>query len=191
LLLQEHHLGKDGITNFAKGIEYWKGSSFWNPEIPMGRLQRTSAGTTILVDRMTALFVKENGIMLKGQVQYVTLQLPDNGSLTIINVYAARSSNDIAPMWKKISEAEFSSDHIILGGDFNHLEETNCRGISGERQMHRREAASWHHMTLQYSLTDTWSLNSFRKMSKKEYTFDNGRSGAKSAISRIDKFLVS
>lgn len=94
-------------------------------------------------------------------------------------------------MWKKISKAEFSSDHIILGGDFNHLEETNRMGISGERQMHRREATSWHHMTLQYSLTDAWSLNSFRKMSKKEYTFDNARSGAKLAISRINKFLVS
>lgn len=46
-------------------------------------------------------------------------------------------------------------------------------------------------MTLQYDLTDAWSLDSFRKMSKKEYTFDNGRSGAKSAISRIDKFFIS
>jgi hypothetical protein len=53
LLLQEHHLGKDDITNSAKGIEFWKGNSFWNPRIPMGRLQRTSAGTAILVDKMT------------------------------------------------------------------------------------------------------------------------------------------
>jgi hypothetical protein len=28
-------------------------------------------------------------------------------------------------------------------------------------------------------------------MSKKEYTFDNGRKGQGSAVSRIDKFLVS
>jgi len=28
-------------------------------------------------------------------------------------------------------------------------------------------------------------------MSKKEYTFDNGRFGVRSAVSRIDKFLVS
>ncbi len=57
--------------------------------------------------------------------------------------------------------------------------------------MHRREAASWHKMTLRYGVTDAWNLDSFRKMSKKDYTFDNGRSGASSAISRIDKFLVS
>jgi hypothetical protein len=70
-----------------------------------------------------------------------------------------------------------------LGGDFNHLEETTHRGTLGERQMHRREAASWHHMTLHYGVTDAWCLDNFRKMSKKEYMYDNGRSGANSAIS--------
>ncbi len=57
--------------------------------------------------------------------------------------------------------------------------------------MHKKEATSWHHMTLHYGLVDAWQLDNFRKMSKKEYTYDNGRSGARSAMSRIDKFLVS
>jgi hypothetical protein len=94
-------------------------------------------------------------------------------------------------MWKKINQVEFTSDHTILGGDFNHLEETTRRGTSCEKQMHRKEVASWHHMTLQYGLSDAWCLYSFCKMSKKAYTYDNGRSGASSAISWIDKFLVS
>jgi hypothetical protein len=34
-------------------------------------------------------------------------------------------------------------------------------------------------------------MDSFRKLSKKEYTYDNGRTGATSAVSRIDKFMVS
>jgi hypothetical protein len=46
-------------------------------------------------------------------------------------------------------------------------------------------------MTLQYGLTDAWCSDSFRKMSKKAFTFDNRRLGANSAISRIDKFMVS
>ncbi len=57
--------------------------------------------------------------------------------------------------------------------------------------MHRREVASWHHMTLQYNLTDAWCSDSFKKMSKKAFTFDNKKLGADSAISRIDKFMVS
>jgi exonuclease III len=38
---------------------------------------------------------------------------------------------------------------------------------------------------------DAWKLDNFRKMSAKEFTFNNGRFGAHSAISRMDKFLVS
>jgi hypothetical protein len=70
-------------------------------------------------------------------------------------------------------------------------EATFYKGIVGERQMHRKEAASWHHMTLQYGLTDTWCSDSFRKMSKKAYTFNNGRPGASFVMSIIDKFMVS
>jgi len=46
-------------------------------------------------------------------------------------------------------------------------------------------------MMLQYGLADAWKLNSFQKMSKKEYTFDNGRFRAHLIISRIDKFIIS
>lgn len=53
-----------------------------------------------------------------------------------------------------------------------------------------RETASWHDMTFQYGLTDAWKLDNFFKMSKKKYTFDNNRSGARSTISRINKFLI-
>jgi hypothetical protein len=55
-------------------------------------------------------------------------------------------------------------DHVILGRDFNHLEEVNNRGRAGERRMHRREVASWHHLTLEYGLVDVWSMDNFRKM---------------------------
>jgi hypothetical protein len=46
-------------------------------------------------------------------------------------------------------------------------------------------------MTFRIGLTDAWRLDSFRKLTKKEITFDNRRSGATSAISRIDKFMIS
>ncbi len=46
-------------------------------------------------------------------------------------------------------------------------------------------------MTLRYGLVDAWGLDRFRKMSKKSFTFDNGRSEHQAAVSRIDKFMVS
>jgi hypothetical protein len=93
-------------------------------------------------------------------------------------------------MWKWLNEANLVADHFILGGDFNHWEEIKHGGVAGKRRMHRREVATWHHLTLQYGLMDTWKLDSFRKMSVKEFTFNNGRSGVHLTISGIDKFLV-
>jgi len=145
----------------------------------------------ILVDRAIAPLVKEHGILMEGREQFITLQSPNNGLLTIVNIYTLHSFNDRTPFWQRINQAGFASDHIILGGDFNHLEETDRKGTSSERQMHRREAASWHHMTLHYGLVDTWHIDRFRKMSKKEYTYDNRRSGVALTVSQIDKFMIS
>jgi hypothetical protein len=76
------------------------------------------------------------------------LQTADSGTLTIVNVYVAKTSRNWALLWKTIRRAKLDSDNTIIGGDFNHQEETFCKGIAGERQMHKREAAYWHHMTL-------------------------------------------
>jgi hypothetical protein len=152
LFIQEHHLDKQDITSSTKGLEFWQGKAFWNLEIPMGKSQCTSAGTAILVDRMTTPLIKNDGILTEGRVQYVTLHLPDSSELSIINTHAPRTSRDRAPLWKKISEANLTSDHVIIGRDFNHLEEEEAKGKVGERRMHRREAASWHHLTLQHGL---------------------------------------
>jgi endonuclease/exonuclease/phosphatase family metal-dependent hydrolase len=150
-----------------------------------------SAGTSILVYRSLAPLISANGILLEGRAQFITLQILGTGTLTIINVYASCSSNERASMWKRLSEANLIVDHFSLGGDFNHWEETQRGGVAGKRRLHRKEAATWHHLTLQYGLMDTWLLDSFQKMSAKEFTFDNGRFGAHSAVSRIDKFLIS
>jgi hypothetical protein len=113
-----------------------------------------------------------------------------NKNLIIVKIYGICTSNQWALLWKRLSEANFDTFHVIIRY-FNHLEETNRRGKAGEHFTMRREAASWHHMTPQYGLADAWKLDNFRKMSKKEYTFDNGRFGARSAVSCIDKFIVS
>ncbi len=154
LLIQEHHKDEQGVTNSMKGMEFWHRGAFWNPGIPMGNSQRISAETAILVDRMTTPLVKEDGIITEGRTQYPTLHLPDSTELSIINTYAPRASRDRTTLCKKFGEANFRADHVIIGGDFNHMEEEEARGKSGERRMHRRKAASWHHVTLQYGLLD-------------------------------------
>jgi hypothetical protein len=81
-------------------MEFWQGGAFWNPGIPMGNSQRISAGTAILVDRMTTPLVKEDGIITEGRTQYLTLHLPNSTELSIINTYASRASRDSHSMEK-------------------------------------------------------------------------------------------
>ncbi len=85
----------------------------------MGTSQRTSAGIAIFLDRTTAPLVVDSGILVEGRVQFVKLQATDGVTLTVINVYAARTSRERDPLWKAISRAECNLDHTILGGDFN------------------------------------------------------------------------
>jgi endonuclease/exonuclease/phosphatase family metal-dependent hydrolase len=107
-----------------------------------------NAGTSILINKSLAPLISANDILLKGRAQFITLQIPGNGNLTIINVYVACSSNEIASMWKRLSEVNLVANHFILGGDFNHWEEFEHGGMAVKRQMHRKEAATWHHLTL-------------------------------------------
>ncbi len=60
------------------------------------------------------------------------LQTPEGGILTIVNIYASNSSNDRAPLWRKLSQADLASDIYIVGGDFNHAEGKNKGGALGE-----------------------------------------------------------
>jgi len=113
-------LGEIDFSNSTKGIQFWNGASFWNYGLPMGRSQRMNAGTSILVDKSFAPLISANDILLEGRAQYISLQILGIGTLTIINVYAACSSNERALMWKRLSEANLVVDHFILGGDFNH-----------------------------------------------------------------------
>jgi hypothetical protein len=92
-----------------------------------------SASTSILVDRSFAPLISANGILLERRAQFITLQILGIGTLTIINIYVVCSSNERASMWKRLSEANLAPDHFILGGNFNHWEETECGGVAGKR----------------------------------------------------------
>jgi endonuclease/exonuclease/phosphatase family metal-dependent hydrolase len=130
LFIQEHHLGLEGTRSIEKGLEYWKGGAFWNPGIPMGPTQRMSAGIAILVDKKTVPLVVDNEILMEGRAQFIKLQAASSGTFTIVNVYVAWTSRNRAFLWKAISRVELYSDNTIIGGDFNHQEETSRRGIA-------------------------------------------------------------
>jgi hypothetical protein len=61
ILLQEHHLRKVEAQDLAKGVEFWQGESYWNEGIPMGRSQRISVGTAILMDKTISPLITDQG----------------------------------------------------------------------------------------------------------------------------------
>jgi hypothetical protein len=114
----------------------------------MGHSQRLNVGTSILVDKSLTPQITSNDTLLEGRAQFITLEFPDNGNLSIVNIYATRTLNERVLMWKQLSEANFNIALVIIGGDFNHLEEMeemeemNRRRQVGERLMLKREATS-------------------------------------------------
>ncbi len=94
LFLQEHRLGEADYITSSKGVEFWKGASFWNHSIPMGCLQRLSMGTSILMDKSFMPQITPNNIIFKGRTQFITLKLLDNRNLTIVNIYVVCTSNE-------------------------------------------------------------------------------------------------
>ncbi len=67
ILIQEHHLGKEGIQDAAEGIEFWQGASFWNEGIPMGRSKKISADTAILVNKTIAPLITAHGTLTESR----------------------------------------------------------------------------------------------------------------------------
>ncbi len=157
----------------------------------MGRFQRTRAGTALLVDKIVAPFIIDHSILVVGCAQFITLQPPGEGAVTIINVYAPILSTDRAQLWQKVCQANLNADHFILGGDLNQQEPAEVSNLSGSKRLSKRESSAWHLMTLKLGLSDAWELDNFHKLSKKAFTFDNGQQGSSFVMSRIDKFLVS
>jgi exonuclease III len=78
--------------------------------------------------------------------------------------------------------------YIVIIDSHQEPKEANS---TNARQRTRRETSAWHAMTLRLGLSDAWVLDSFHKLSKKTFTYDNGQQGPSSVLTRIDKFLVS
>ncbi len=82
-------------------------------------------GTSILVDSNLVPQITSNGILLDRRIQFIILKLSYNENVTIANIYGARTYNERALMWKRLSKANFDTSHVMIGRDFNHLKETD------------------------------------------------------------------
>ncbi len=80
--------------------------------------------------------------------------------------------------------------HWVSTGDFNMSKDVDQTNSVGNKFMRQREVAIQLHMTISLGLQDAWLLDSFKTMSKKSFTYDNGWEGANATLTRLNKFYT-
>ncbi len=119
----------------------------WNPSIQLGSLQRWSVSTTILMAPKSTPLILKHVIIMQGLAQYVFFKILDQDMFSVINVYAAQTSNESVVLWKAIFDSELFASHYVLAGDFNMSKDVHCTESVGHKFMGRREVTIWHRMT--------------------------------------------
>jgi hypothetical protein len=120
----------------------------WNPAIQLGRSQRWSVSTAILIAPKSTSLILKHGIIMQGRAQYVIFKILDQETFSVINVYAAQTSNESVVLWKAIFFSELSASHYVLAGDFNMSKDVHRTDSVGHKFMGRREVTIWYHMTI-------------------------------------------
>ncbi|CAK9869616.1 unnamed protein product [Sphagnum jensenii] len=136
--------------------------------------KRLNAKTAILVDKSTAPLVKDHRTLSVGRAQYITLQAPEGGLLTIVNIYAPLSSNDRAPFWRKLSQVDLASGDVIVEGDFNHAEGKLQEDVKESLYLRQRE--SW---------TALFHLKTGQIMVSQEITKRGGRIESATSVRKL------
>ncbi|CAK9226139.1 unnamed protein product [Sphagnum troendelagicum] len=115
--------GGSGLPYFNQGDRILEWNLFLESRYSNGAITKDECKYLNSSDNSFVPQITSNGIVFEGRAQYITLKFLDNENFTIANIYGTRTSNEWALMWKWLSEANFDTSHVIIGGDFNHLEE--------------------------------------------------------------------
>lgn len=123
ILVQEHKLSLEEGKRHTKQIEFARGVSLWNEATYCAQKDSFKGGTGILLSEKIASLICEHGVIMKGRVQYVTLQWTSLLKIGIINVYAFNYTGSRSRLWTKIRHYPQPEAHWILGGDFNMIDQ--------------------------------------------------------------------
>ncbi len=190
LLSEEHHLDATKCRNSVANLEFKGGTTLWNLGIHMEATPRTTVGTTIPVDASLMTVIKEQCVLVEGQMQCFILQFTLKETLGILNIYATFTSQEHEHMWLNVAENIALVDHWLLAGNFNMREQDATLNAWTNRKMKCEEILNWQQLTIHLGVEDVWHLNSFSKNTEKIFTFDNGHRGAQVALSHIHCFYV-
>nr|PNR49067.1 hypothetical protein PHYPA_010963 [Physcomitrium patens] len=192
ILVQEHKLSLEEGKRHTKQIEFARGVSLWNEATYCADKDSFKGGTGILLPEKIASLICEHGVIMKGRVQYVTLQWTPFLIIGIINIYAFNCTGSRSRLWTKIRHYPLPEAHWILGGDFNMIDQLDDKQ-GGQDTIGRgqREQVAWGDLQVHLGLQDSFRADEFRKLSTKKFSWDNRRYAPGMICSRLDRFYLN
>ena len=177
ILLQETHSTKKTIEKWEKE---WTGKSFWN-----SGEKTKSSGVAILLRKNLDIEVLTIQKDDKGRILSLAFSF-EKQNFQILNIYAPTKNSEKLKFYKKLKNYITINNNLILGGDFNMVEDilldrqggnpnnTHMLGLDYLKQIKQRN-----------KLIDIWRKEN---PNKRLFTFHNHN---QSIHSRIDRFYIN
>ena len=182
IFLQECHILESEFNSWKQDWEL--GDIYFNP------LSSRSAGQAILIKGKRDIL--DHSVILEGRIHILKLRIA-GVVLTLINVYGPNKEKDRKCFLEKLQEVLTSynfGDYVILGGDFNILQDNNMDKYTKKSRLNQSNETTWSQNELKYiqnssNLIDIWRQ---QNPSKKRYTWSQPNPLVRC---RLDYFLIS
>ena len=182
ILLQECHILEDDFKNWEE--ERGEGKIFINP------FTARSAGQVILLkDKMSYV---EHKIFLEGRIHLLKVTI-NEFKITIVNVYGPNKEKERRPFLDKLQTIFTNFDYgdfLIIGGDFNIVQDPKKDKFSNKAQLCKAEddlksRTTFKQFKEKHNLIDIWRL---QNQNTKRYTWSQPNPSVKC---RLDFFLIT
>ena len=178
ICLQETHIQQQNINKVKKE---WGYTSYWNP----GPSQH-SGGTAILMGNTDLKIeaVKKDDV---GRVTVARLTVCED-SIQVVNIYGPNKPGDREEFFGSIKDYMYDTDHTILIGDFNMVEDIEMdRRIQSQDIVYTQGRKNLTLLKNSYKLRDEWRIQNKKK---RVYTWKSRASNGQ-VESRIDRIYIS
>ena len=174
ILLQETHSTKENQTKRQKE---WKGLSIWH-----SGTKPKSSGVAILFKENLNIAMLQLHSDAEGRIISLTF-LFENQTFNLVNVYAPTKNSKQRKSFKKLQKYIYKNNNIIVGGDFNMVEDLTLDRQGGTPN-------NTHLLGIEYvrkiketnNLIDIWRK---KNLNKKQFTYHNYDYSIHSRIDRI------
>ena len=178
IFLQETHIQAESIE---KVKQEWGKKSYWNSGLSSST---GGTGTLILNDDVEMMNTKMDKT---GRILNIEFKLMES-TIQAINVYAPTIPGKREHFYETVEDYMFRTDHIIMSGDFNMVENPLIdRKPPSNNPQYRQGINALTDLKDKYTMEDKWRM---QMPNAREYTWTSRKSG-ENIKSRLDRFYLS